>query len=68
MTWLKGIVGVICLLLGLLWIGQGVGLLPGSFMTGDKTWAVIGLVLVVVGGWLLWSVARARSTVSATRA
>jgi hypothetical protein len=58
MAWLKGIVGVVCLLLGLLWIGQGVGLLPGSFMTGQLMWAFIGLVLVVVGGWLVWGVVR----------
>jgi len=67
MTWLKGIVGVVCVLLGLLWIGQGINLLPGSFMSGQAMWAIIGLVLVIVGGWLLWSLARARTSVSSTR-
>jgi len=28
------------------WIGQGVGLLPGSFMTGDAFWAAAGLAVV----------------------
>lgn len=42
-------------LTGLVWIGQGVGLLPGSFMTGEPIWAVVGAVLVVASGVLLWS-------------
>ena len=37
---------VVALLLGLVWIGQGVGLIPGSFMTGRTEWAVIGSLLV----------------------
>ena len=36
-------------LLGLLFAGQGLNLVPGSFMTGDRTWFWVGLVLVVVG-------------------
>jgi len=67
MIWVKGVVGVVCLLIGLVWIGQGTGLLPGSVMSGQSMWAIIGLVLVVVGGWLLWSVVRARSATGATR-
>jgi len=34
-------------LLGLVWLGQGVGLIKGSFMTGSGLWAGIGAVLVV---------------------
>ena len=46
---------------GLVWIGQGLGLLPGaSFMVGDLLWAVIGAVLVVAGVALAVS-ARRRS-------
>jgi hypothetical protein len=67
MTWLKGIVGVVCLLLGLAWIGQGTNILPGSFMSGQSMWAIIGLVLVIVGAWLLWSLARARAAAGSTR-
>ena len=63
MTWLKGIVGVVCVLLGLVWIGQGTNILPGSFMSGQSMWAIIGLVLLIVGGWLLWSLARGRASV-----
>ncbi len=58
MKWLKGIIGLVLVLLGLIWIGQGTMLLPGSMMSGQIQWAIIGLVLVVVGGWLLWSAFR----------
>lgn len=35
---------------GLVWIGQGTGMLKGSgFMDGDMRWAGIGAVLVVAG-------------------
>lgn len=33
-------------LTGILWILQGIGYLPGSFMTGDPTWAYIGTVVL----------------------
>ena len=38
-------------LAGLVWIGQGLGILTAgrSFMIGDPTWAVIGAGFVVVG-------------------
>jgi hypothetical protein len=36
-------------LVGLVWIGQGTGLIRGQgFMTDDLRWAVVGAVLVVV--------------------
>ena len=36
-------------LVGLIWIGQGAGLIRGQgFMTDDIRWAAIGAVLVVV--------------------
>jgi hypothetical protein len=38
---------------GLVWVGQGLGLLTGgSFMVGDPLWAVIGAVLVIAGAGL----------------
>ena len=40
----------VVMLVGLVWIGQGTGLLQGSsFMVGDPLWAVVGLTLVVAG-------------------
>lgn len=47
------VVGVVALIGGLIWVGQGAGLIPGSFMTGDRTWLVVGLVVGVVGIVLL---------------
>jgi len=39
-------------LAGLVWIGQGTGVLSagGSFMIGDPAWAVIGFVAAALGG------------------
>ena len=53
------IVGVIALLMGILWIGQGIGLIKwpaSSFMIDVRMWAVRGAVLAAVGlGLILWS-------------
>ncbi len=49
---------ILCDLTGGVWILQGIGVLPGSFMTGDITWAAIGSVLLLVSGLLLWSAYR----------
>jgi hypothetical protein len=42
-------VGVIVAFLGLIWLTQGIGILPGSFMTGSQFWAVAGAVTFLVG-------------------
>ncbi len=47
------VVGTLALLMGVIFAGQGANLIPGSFMTGDPTWLVVGLILVVVGVVLL---------------
>jgi hypothetical protein len=44
-----GIVGLLILLAGGVFAGQGLGFIPGSFMTGDLKWFWIGSVMVVVG-------------------
>ena len=54
------VVGVIALLVGAVFAGQGANLIPGSSMTGDKTWLLIGLVLAVVGVVLIITGARRR--------
>ncbi|UFU01913.1 hypothetical protein LQF12_10330 [Ruania suaedae] len=55
------VLGVIAVLIGAVWAGQGVGLLPGSSMTGDPTWLVIGAVVLVVGVVLIVISTRGRS-------
>lgn len=47
------VVGVLALVTGGVWIGQGLNLIPGSFMTGDKTWFYVGVVVALVGVVLL---------------
>jgi hypothetical protein len=46
-------VGVVLALVGLLWFLQGIGVVQGSFMTGQPVWALIGLVLLALAGRLL---------------
>lgn len=41
--------GVLADLVGTIWLLQGLNILGGSRMTGDPLWAVLGLVLIVVG-------------------
>jgi uncharacterized membrane protein HdeD (DUF308 family) len=50
--------GVLCLLLGCVWILQGINILPGSFMTGQTKWAIYGALLVIIGVGLLFSANR----------
>ena len=42
-------IGVLVLLVGAVFAGQGLGYIPGSFMTGDMHWFWIGGAMVVVG-------------------
>ena len=43
------VAGVLLLFVGCVWILQGINVLPGSFMTGQTKWAVIGAVTLVIG-------------------
>jgi hypothetical protein len=45
--------GILLALLGAVWIGQGVGLIKGSFMTGQAMWAWIGAGCLIVGAALI---------------
>jgi hypothetical protein len=43
------------IVVGAVFVGQGLGILRGSsFMVGDPRWAVIGAALIVVGALLAW--------------
>lgn len=55
------IVGVLALLMGLLWIGQGFGLVmwpSSSFMLEQKIWALWGSLLAGLGAVLIWRARR----------
>ena len=43
------VVGGLVLLAGAVFAGQGLGYIPGSYMTGDIRWFWIGSGMVVVG-------------------
>lgn len=46
------ILGIAAVLMGLLWIGQGAGLIhwpPSSFMIDQRPWVARGAILAVVG-------------------
>jgi hypothetical protein len=47
------VAGVVLALLGLLWFLQGIGVVKGSFMTGEPVWAIIGVVLLALAARLL---------------
>lgn len=42
-----------CLVLGSVWVLQGVGVLPGSFMTGQTVWAWAGAGVLGIGAFLI---------------
>lgn len=48
-----GGLGLVLLVAGAVFFGQGMGWIGGSFMTGETKWAVIGAALVVAGLGLL---------------
>ncbi len=55
------IAGVFALLMGLLWIGQGFGLVmwpSSSFMLEQKIWALWGSLLASVGLLMIWRARR----------
>ena len=52
------VAGVLCLLLGCVWILQVINVLPGSFMTGQTKWAIYGALLVIIGIGLIVSANR----------
>jgi hypothetical protein len=51
------ILGILALLIGLLWIGQGTGTInwpQSSFMIKQIEWAYYGAALAIVGLILIW--------------
>ncbi len=51
------VVGVLMCVVGAVWFFQGIGVLEGSFMTGQWFWTVVGVILLGLG---LRMVVRAR--------
>jgi hypothetical protein len=51
-------ISIVLLLVGLVWIGQGTGLIGGSAMSSQSIWALIGVVLVVAAAGVAWTARR----------
>jgi hypothetical protein len=47
------LLGAIGILIGTIWILQGVNILPGSFMSGQMKWAVNGAIAAIIGAALI---------------
>jgi len=43
------LVAGVLFLIGLVWIGQGSGIIGGSAMSGSSFWLGVGVVLVIIG-------------------
>ncbi|NWF62686.1 MAG: hypothetical protein HXY38_00090 [Chloroflexi bacterium] len=43
------VLAALFMLVGIIWILQGVNLLPGSFMTGDPQWTINGAIAAAIG-------------------
>jgi hypothetical protein len=51
-----GIVGVLVILTGVVFFGQGIDVIHGSSMTGHPGYAALGAVLLVIGlGLMVWA-------------
>ncbi len=47
--WVRGVIGIVLCIAGVVWIAQGIGSLHGSFMTGHRQYAVLGAGAIVAG-------------------
>ena len=47
-------IGLLLVLMGAIWTGQGLGFIGGSFMTGEVLWAVIGPITALAGAALAY--------------
>jgi uncharacterized ion transporter superfamily protein YfcC len=57
----RNVLGFICVFIGFIWLFQGINVLPGSFMTGSSFWAVMGVIVGLIGGGLLSKIGRSKN-------
>lgn len=48
------ICGILLILIGVLWIGQGLDIIGGSSMSGSNMWAIIGVFSVIAGAFMTY--------------
>jgi hypothetical protein len=61
----SSLLGLLCIFIGLVWIGQGLHVGPAAimqgFMVSNPQWALYGAILVLLGlGQVIWSNTRQR--------
>jgi drug/metabolite transporter (DMT)-like permease len=62
--WVRGIIGAVLIIVGIVWILQGANVMHGSGMSGHGGYAVLGAIVLILGAALLgwaWRI-RARHT------
>jgi len=52
MSSLRYVVAGVLVVVGLIFIGQGLGYIPGSGMTGQTFWAIVGAGMLIAGAAL----------------
>lgn len=52
------LVGLLLVAIGTVWALQGAGILPGSVMSGQRQWLIVGIGLVAAGLALLFRALR----------
>jgi hypothetical protein len=55
MHWLKAIGGIVLVAFGLLFSLQGLDVIKGSAMSGQTVFVAVGIIVALLGVWLLWS-------------
>jgi|HubBroStandDraft_1064217.scaffolds.fasta_scaffold269550_2 uncharacterized membrane protein YidH (DUF202 family) len=58
--WIRAAIGVVCCLVGAVFVAQGTNALHGSAMSGHGRYVVLGGVLIVIGALLLAWASRLR--------
>jgi hypothetical protein len=48
------IIGLLMILVGALWTGQGFGLVPGTFMYNNPNWIYLGMLTMIIGIGILY--------------
>ena len=59
--WSRGILGVLCLITGVIWVAQGTNTLHGSGMSGHGAWTLWGVVMIAIGVALIARAWRVRN-------
>ncbi len=52
------VIAVLMALVGVVFLGQGLGYIGGSSMTGSSFWAVVGVLLLIGAAVLAWRTRR----------